>query len=925
MAVQGTDYEILLKLRADIAQAVNQLNSVQAELRKTSDSAIGAGGGMNTMGAETGDLIAKLKALPGLTNKIQVGFHDLRNILIGAFAIHEVANFTGALVNANVEAQRIQFTLQQAFGEQGAKQQFQFVIDLSKKLGLSLQDAAQGYAQLAASAQGTGLQTADLQKLFIGLSQAATVFHLSGADVNGTLTQLSQGLSLGKLHMQDLKAIAQHLPGTMTAITEAVNKMGLSLDDALKEGIPAVQLIGNLGDVLQQRFAKQSEEASHSLNGEIQKLKTTLFEATTQGNDFATAMANAFRSLNDALDEPAIRTGFADIITALGTIAGWAIKATGEVSKFFSEIAQGIGVSLAELQNGGVLPDDQLGNTRRELQGINTELKQLQQYASQLSKPSGERAAVSDDVVRRMLGLDYQTQITPQLIQQAIAKRELIQKNLQDAEKRLESGKTGGPIVAPKPSKALAPILGGTPKPVAGADEAAAAAAAKTARDAAAAQQQLAQSLIDLQGQLDPTAAIYAKYNAAVQKATEEADLAKKAHGANAQAIEAQKQAVIDLAGKVRDAALDQLAEKDRQAWEALRRSFETPAEVRVDDALKQIAQLNDMLKNGVIDAQQYHDALGQVGQKSVAGALPTYQGIDAAVGGPYSELQKNYQAQTSLDAAYQAQKLALNKKFNDENEAQHAAHVAALSKLDEDYKTKSTQIEKARGSLQLDAASNLFGQLAQLSTSHNKKMAAIGKAAAIAQAVIETYKSANEAYSALALIPYIGPALGAAAAGVAIAAGLANVAQIRAQSVGGYATGGYTGNAPVTQAVGVVHGREGVLSAPEVQAIGGEAGFNALRRAIGIGYADGGYVAPFAGAPSPAALGFRLRATPNVSMPAPSAAGGAERRVVEHHYHVFNEAELAERIAAQPATEKAVVHIVGEHPRAIQGKWGSG
>ena len=91
---------------------------------------------------------------------------------------------------------------------------------------------------------------------------------------------------------------------------------------------------------------------------------------------------------------------------------------------------------------------------------------------------------------------------------------------------------------------------------------------------------------------------------------------------------------------------------------------------------------------------------------------------------------------------------------------------------------------------LKLQTANNFFGQLSQLQKSENGKIAAIGKAAAITQAIINTYQAATAAYASLAGIPYVGPALGAAAAAAAVAAGMANVAQIRSQPTG-FMTGG--------------------------------------------------------------------------------------------------------------------------------------
>ncbi|MBT9158789.1 MAG: hypothetical protein DDT26_00036 [Dehalococcoidia bacterium] len=92
--------------------------------------------------------------------------------------------------------------------------------------------------------------------------------------------------------------------------------------------------------------------------------------------------------------------------------------------------------------------------------------------------------------------------------------------------------------------------------------------------------------------------------------------------------------------------------------------------------------------------------------------------------------------------------------------------------------------------SIQLQQAEGFFGSLAVLSKSENRKIAAIGKTAAIAQTLIHTYQSATAAYASMAAIPVVGPALGAAAAAAAIIAGMANVQAIRSQTPG-FRTGG--------------------------------------------------------------------------------------------------------------------------------------
>ena len=74
-----------------------------------------------------------------------------------------------------------------------------------------------------------------------------------------------------------------------------------------------------------------------------------------------------------------------------------------------------------------------------------------------------------------------------------------------------------------------------------------------------------------------------------------------------------------------------------------------------------------------------------------------------------------------------------------------------------------------------LSVASNIAGSMANIWGEESK----VGKGFATAQALIDTYSAANSAYSAMAGIPIVGPALGAAAAAAAIVAGIANVKKI--------------------------------------------------------------------------------------------------------------------------------------------------
>ncbi len=83
--------------------------------------------------------------------------------------------------------------------------------------------------------------------------------------------------------------------------------------------------------------------------------------------------------------------------------------------------------------------------------------------------------------------------------------------------------------------------------------------------------------------------------------------------------------------------------------------------------------------------------------------------------------------------------------------------------------------------------AEQLANSLVALQNSKNKTLARIGKIAAIFQITVDTAKGAISAYSSLAGIPFVGPALGAAAAGAVIAFG---AEQISAATSASFAVG---------------------------------------------------------------------------------------------------------------------------------------
>lgn len=162
----------------------------------------------------------------------------------------------------------------------------------------------------------------------------------------------------------------------------------------------------------------------------------------------------------------------------------------------------------------------------------------------------------------------------------------------------------------------------------------------------------------------------------------------------------------------------------------------------------------------------------------------------------------KYLQDQAILQAtnATQEEQLALATKYEEDKALLET--TTRDKKLADDKAAADAQmaIDKAATDAKIANLNQVANVLGQASAALGTATAA-GKVAAVAQATISTYTSAVSSYNSLSGIPIVGPVLGAVAAGLAVASGIANVKKILAVKVpgggGGGAAAGGTPTAP--------------------------------------------------------------------------------------------------------------------------------
>jgi len=108
-------------------------------------------------------------------------------------------------------------------------------------------------------------------------------------------------------------------------------------------------------------------------------------------------------------------------------------------------------------------------------------------------------------------------------------------------------------------------------------------------------------------------------------------------------------------------------------------------------------------------------------------------------------------------------------------------------------YGKAYAEFQYALRSTEVGQSATFFSTMQNMTTSHNSILKGIGKAAALTKIGIDTATAAMQAYGAFP-IPFIGPALGAAAAAAIIAFGAEQAGRVMAAADGGLLTGGRYG-----------------------------------------------------------------------------------------------------------------------------------
>ncbi len=241
-----------------------------------------------------------------------------------------------------------------------ARQEYQFLLDVSKRLGIDLEASITQYHRLAASLKNVDSSGELARNLFVGVSEAATVLHAKGRDVTLIFEAIQQMASKGKLSLEELqRQLGNTLPGAVSLAARAMMSTKEFMDAGVKSATDAEQLLRKkikdgtinvyefllqLSNQLKKEYSSGADYAAQQFNAAFNRMKTTIFDFFKEVGDggIADGVTKIITSFTSLFDKGGA-IGGAGVGKALGDmfqdIATWIDKLDAtDVQEFFEAV-----------------------------------------------------------------------------------------------------------------------------------------------------------------------------------------------------------------------------------------------------------------------------------------------------------------------------------------------------------------------------------------------------------------------------------------------------------------------------------------------------------------------------------------------------------------------------------------------------------
>ena len=175
-----------------------------------------------------GDVATGIMRNSKLIANLGIGFAVFNTVFKPLLGL--LGQFSDAAYDAAMRMETLQKTIKFTSGSaREGQQNFDFVIQDSKRLNTNIEQSLSGFAGISASTRGTSLEGDQTREIFSSLNQASAVYNLSPERQQNAFVALSQMIDKGVVSMEELRGqLSEALPGAMSI---AARSMGMGVKE----------------------------------------------------------------------------------------------------------------------------------------------------------------------------------------------------------------------------------------------------------------------------------------------------------------------------------------------------------------------------------------------------------------------------------------------------------------------------------------------------------------------------------------------------------------------------------------------------------------------------------------------------------------------------------------------------------------------
>lgn len=643
------------------------------------------------------------------------------------------------------------------------------LIDTANRTYRPLAEAQELYIRTADSLKSLGYETNAALDITDSFSFLLVANAASADRAGSAINAYSKAIQTGKVDSESWQSILAAMPTVVDSLsaatgrsTQEIRELGISgklslnaLNEALRQ---SVDVNGELADKMETSVADAIVTLQNSFQVLIGKANET--SGATSG------LVTAIEDMAAILQDPKTIQGLADLATGLVTLTSWLVQAAAATGTFFDELTDGL---------AGIKNMSQMEAMEQAIRDIQSEINNLQ---GDLNSPDWAlkiRGLDRGEIEARMRSLRLDMQGMKDML--ATVNKE---ESLASVEKDLDSvlSKLGGFSSAAR-SVATVP--------------------AEISKTADAAKKLATEYKSAVQG-LERQLALYGQNSESARTHYE------LINGSLKGVVGKQAEYLMGLAQEL-DAKRD-LTEQEQLRIDILRESGQLRAANDAQFDLEYAEKIAEYERQGNKEAIQRLETLRRIrevqmnadqapGTVEGVSKAPGTRGIDAVVAGPSGELMKLEQDAIALEQ-WRATELEKQRALLEAKATNEQVYAERVENIHQQHQDRIAQIEAARQQVQLAAGEAFFGNMAGLTKAFAgeqsgayKAMFALEKGYALAKVLMNAPKTASDAYAAMAGIPYVGPALGIAAAAAALSYQAAQASGISSINLSGMAHDG--------------------------------------------------------------------------------------------------------------------------------------